>query len=373
MKKFIFPVVVVAALLLGAVAAPAAAAATSTEPTRHPGATNSIVDVPGLKVGQYQRSDDGFLTGTSVVYAPHGATAGVSVSGGAPGTRETALLKPMNRVQAVNAIVLSGGSSYGLVSAYGVMRWLREHNEGFRVGKKKGHVVPIVPGAIIFDLGRGGEFAATPTRKFGYRAIDTASGKHMTEGTVGAGTGAFSGTLKGGVGTASVVLPGGYVVGAVVVVNSVGRTTDPATCRFYAGALELGNEFALEPGKIAACGELEDADDTPDPESMNTTIAVVATNAPLDKAMATRMALMAQDGLAIAIRPIHTLYDGDTVFALATGQGEPLSPKTDTRQLTRVFVAGVNTLARAVVHAMVQAESVPGRTSYCDRYEGVCQ
>lgn len=360
--------------LVAAVSLPALAATPSSSATAKPGPTNSIVDVPGIEVGQYQRIGDGYLTGTTVVYAPNRAVAGVDVAGGAPGTRETDLLDPRNLVQHVNAIVLSGGSSYGLISAYGVMRWLREHEQGFRVGKQPGEVVPIVPGAIIFDLGRGGKFTATPTPEYGYKAIAAASGKTMRQGTVGAGTGARSGGMKGGVGTASVVLPDGYVVGAIVVVNSVGSAIDPRTCRFYAESLELGDEFHLRPGKVANCGKAAAAKKPArlEPKKMNTTIAVVATNAPMDKAMAKRMALMAQDGLAMSIRPIHTLFDGDTVFAMSTGQGEPLSVEKHPREVNRIYVAGADALARAVVQAIVHATPAAGIPSYCSTYPAVC-
>lgn len=352
-----------------------AAAGQETQEASRPGPTNSIIDVPGIEVGQYQQRKDGYLTGTTVLYAPDRAVAGVDVAGGAPGTRETDLLDPRNLVQKVDAIVLSGGSSFGLISAYGAIRWLHERGQGYQVGKQVDEVVPIVPGAIIFDLGRGGKFTATPTPEFGYKAISTANTKTVLQGTVGAGTGAFSGGMKGGVGTASVVLPGGYVVGAIVILNSVGSTVDPRTCRFYAENLELGDEFHLRQGKVAHCDHASDAeqDTRPDSKRMNTTIAVVATNAPLDKAMAKRMALMAQDGLAMSIRPIHTLYDGDTVFAMSTGQDDPLSVETHNRELNRIFVAGADTLARAVVQAMIHATSAGGARSYCDTYPSVCQ
>lgn len=374
MHRLCFAPGILVALILGCASAFAAGPRAP-----RPGPTNTIVDVPGIEIGQYQRIGDGFLTGTTVVYAPGRAVAGVDVAGGAPGTRETDLLEPDELVQRVNAIVLSGGSSYGLISAYGVMEWLREHRQGFRVGRDTSEVVPIVPGAIIFDLGRGGRFTATPTPEFGYRAIAAASTANVEQGTVGAGTGAFSGPLKGGVGSASVVLPNGYVVGAIVVLNSAGSTIDPRTCRFYAGGLELGDEFRLRPGKLSGCKDRYRAEEVgfpgqnPKQGRMNTTIAVVATNAPLGKAMARRMARTAQDGLAIAIRPAHTLFDGDTVFALSTGTGAPLDPETHAAELNAVFAAGTNALARAIVHAVRDATSAGTKKSYCDRYPGACE
>lgn len=341
-----------------------------------PGSTNTIVDVPGIRVGQYQQAGGGYLTGTTVVHPSQPAVAGVNVAGGAPGTRETDLLDPRNLAQRVHAVVLSGGSSYGLISAYGVMQWLRERRQGFAVGTQPDEVVPIVPGAVIFDLGRGGKFTATPSMDFGYKAMDSATDESVAQGTVGAGTGARSGTLKGGLGTASVVLPSGYTVGALVAVNSLGNTVDPATGRFHVEDMGIGDEFGLR-------GNVEHTSNGPAPEQpqgfpeqaqkrMNTTIAAVATDAPLTKAMANRLALRAQDGLAMAIRPVHTLYDGDTVFALSTGDEEPLSPETDSEALTRVFSAGADTLARAVVHAIRHAESAGELTAYSAAYPDAC-
>lgn len=370
-----FVTCLIAGIALGAAGAAAAQAPAAPKP----GPTNSIVDVPGLEVGQYQQTTDGFLTGTTVVYAPNRAVAGVDVAGGAPGTRETDLLDPMNLVQHVNAIVLSGGSSYGLISAYGVMQWLREHQQGFRVGKEASDVVPIVPGAIIFDLNRGGRFTAVPTPEFGYKAISAAATEPPKQGTVGAGTGAFSGPVKGGVGSASVVLPNGYIVGAIVILNSAGSTFDPRNCEFYAANLQMGDEFHLRPGPVAGCKDEATRRGRGFPAQdakrgrMNTTIAIVATNAPLNKAMAKRMALMAQDGLAMSIRPAHTLFDGDTVFSMSTGAGPALDPEKNPMELNAVFVAGADTLARAVVHAVRNASSAGARKSYCDTYPKACQ
>lgn len=342
------------------------------------GPTNSIIDVYGIRVGQHEQIGAGYLTGTTVVHAPNQATAGVNVAGGAPGTRETNLLDPKNLCQRIHAIVLSGGSSYGLQSAYGVMQWLRERNEGFLVGSEPDEVVPIVPGAVIFDLGRGGQFTATPTAEFGYKAIANASAETVRQGTVGAGTGAQSGTLKGGVGTASMVLPGGHVVGALVVLNSFGNTINPATGRFYVEDMEIDGEFRLREDRgtqpsTAPAAPVKHGFPAQSQRKMNTTIAVVATNAPLSKAMAERMALRAQDGLAMAIRPVHTLYDGDTVFALSTSREAPLSAESDSETLSQVFCAAADTLARAVVHAVRRAESVEGMQSYRDTYPSACK
>lgn len=354
-----------ASLLATALAAPVSAAANGDS-----GALNAITDVPGVKVGQYERRDGSYLTGTTVVHTPGRAVAGVNVSGGAPGTRETDLLDPRNRVQRVDAVVLTGGSAYGLVSASGVMQWLEEHEQGFPVGPGPGDVVPIVPAAVIFDLGRGGRFTARPTAEFGYRAIASADNGAVQQGVIGAGTGAVSGGLKGGVGTASITLDNGVVVGALVVVNSAGSAVNPETCTFYAAHLEVGNEFGgLRAPKQCGGGGASKSS----PEKMNTTIAVVATNAPLDKAQASKMAGVAHDGLARAISPVHTLYDGDSVFALSTGGGPPWEVSEHVADLNAVYTAAANTLSRAIVHAMLQAETVGRYESYCDAYPSACR
>lgn len=344
-------------------------------PEPQPGPNNAITDVPGIRVGQFERDGHGYLTGTTVVHAPARAVGGVDVRGGAPGTRETDLLDPRNLVQQADAITLTGGSAYGLNSAAGVMRWLEEHNQGFQVD---GGVVPIVPGAVIYDLGRGGDFGARPSAGFGYRAIDDAKGGPVAQGNVGAGTGAISGGLKGGVGTASVVLDNGLVVGAIVVVNSAGSAVNPDTCTFYAEYLEVGNEFGgLRAPSSEQCASSDGRSSPATPRSTNTTIAVVATNAPLDKEEAQKMAGVAHDGLARAISPMHTLYDGDSVFALSTGVGVQagvpgLPGALAAGDLNKVYSGAADTLSRAVVHAMLAAKSAAGTPSYCDKYPNAC-
>jgi L-aminopeptidase/D-esterase-like protein len=318
---------------------------------------NAITDVPGIRVGQVQQTEAPYLTGTTVVYAPGTAVAGVDVRGGAPGTRETDLLDPVNSSPGVNAVVLTGGSAYGLDTAGGVMAWLEERAEGVRVGPQPGDVVPIVPTAVMFDLGRGGDFRARPDAGWGRRAIEAATDGPVAEGNAGAGAGARAGRLKGGTGTASVRLADGTTVGALVVVNAVGSAVDSAG-RLLGERSGLDGEFAglttpVEPPPPAPPGPLP---------GMNTVIAVLATDAPLDKAAATRMAMVAHDGLARALDPIHTLLDGDTVFALSTA--EPTTRRwtvTDPAHLLpleQVFAAGARTLSRAVVRAMLAAETV---------------
>ncbi|HEU4948938.1 MAG TPA: P1 family peptidase [Kribbella sp.] len=336
-----------------------------------PGPHNAITDVPGILVGQVQRTDAPYLTGTTVLHLPGTAVAGADARGGAPGTRETDLLDPVNSNPGVNAIVLTGGSAYGLDAATGVMAWLEEQGQGVRVGPGTHEVVPIVSSAVLFDLGRGGAFQARPTHTWGREAIESAHDGPVAEGNVGAGAGARTGRLKGGLGTASVRFPDGTTVGALVVVNAVGSTVDSAG-RLLGKRLGLGDEFdglttPVEPVPPAPPGPLP---------GMNTVIAAVATDVPLDKAAAKRMAMIAHDGIARAIDPVHTLLDGDTVFALSTAPaGPPRLTVTDPAALVRletVFAAGARTLSRAIVRAVLAAESVTtpsGRLlSYRDAY-----
>ena len=317
---------------------------------QRPGPTNTLTDVPGLSVGHETREGDGYRTGTTVVVALEGATASVDVQGGAPGTRETDLLEPGGLVTQVHAVFLSGGSAYGLDVAGGVMRWLEEQGVGFPVG---GGVVPIVPGAILFDLGRGGDFSKRPDASFGYAAAAAAHEGPVEMGRVGAGTGA-----RYGLGSASVVLPNGYTVGALVGLNPAGSPVDPATCLPYGAGLELDGEFGLGPSP-EECAE----DEGEGGEAFNTTIAVVATDAPLDQTQAQRMARVANSGLARSIRPIHGLSDGDAVFALATTTPAPL----ELGDLQALYEAAADALGRAVVRALL-AEG-----SYCERYPGTCR
>ncbi|GAA5533038.1 P1 family peptidase [Deinococcus aluminii] len=331
-----------------------------------PGPLNAITDVPGVKVGQYE--DPAILSGTTVVLVEQGAVGGVDVRGSAPGTRETDLLNPMNLVEKVQAIMLSGGSAYGLAAADGVMRFLEEKGLGYPVGE--GRVVPIVPAAILFDLGRGGDWKKRPTADFGYRAAQAARGGPVAQGNVGAGTGAYAGAVKGGVGTASVVLDGGVVVGAIVAVNPAGSVYDPQTGDLYGRSFGIGKEFGnlkAPTGVLPASGLNTYALNAQ--VGHNTTIGVVATNARLTKAQAQKIAQMTHDGLARAIRPVHTMFDGDTVFALGTGEVEV----KDVGQLSAIGAAAADVMTRAIVHAILNAKTVGTQQSYCDKFPTACR
>ncbi|HRW18174.1 MAG TPA: P1 family peptidase [Dermatophilaceae bacterium] len=326
-----------------------------------PGTTNTLVDVRGIRVGQATRIGDGWLTGTTVVLAPEGgAVAGVDVRGGGPGTRETDLLDPRNLVERVHAICLSGGSAFGLAAADGVMQRLYADGIGFPMGGP-GEVVPIVPGAVVYDLGRGGEFGKRPDASFGNDAYVVASAEAVQQGCVGAGTGARSGGLKGGVGSASVVLADGTTVAALVVVNAVGSCVDPLTGELYAARFGIGDEFAAvarpSAAELWAARERADAEsrETPLRHTLATTIGVIATDARLTKAQCAKVAGIGHDGLARAIRPVHTLFDGDTLFTLATGEREgAVGPF----ELHRLLDAAGDVVTRAVGHAMLAATSV---------------
>ncbi|MET8005695.1 P1 family peptidase [Nonomuraea glycinis] len=334
-----------------------------------PGPHNAITDVPGIKVGQVQSARAPYLTGTTVIYTPTMSVTGVDQSGGAPATKETDLLDPLNSNPGVNAVMLGGSSMYGLSATDGIIRWLEERGEGVRVGSG---VAPIVPAADIYDLGRGGDFKARTTPEWGYLAAQAAKEGPVRQGVVGGGTGARAGGLKGGVGTASMVLSDGTMVGAIVVVNSAGSPVDPRDCSLFAARYEVAGEFrGLETPKAKECRQEAKAD----APSLNTTIAVVATNAPLEKAAAARMAGNTQDGLARAISPIHTLGDGDTIFGMSTGTGTPLrvNNPADSRRLNEIFNAATDTLTRATGHAMLNATSAGTTLSYCDRYPSACK
>ncbi|MFF7881723.1 P1 family peptidase [Streptomyces sp. NPDC020794] len=334
---------------------------------------DALTDVAGLRVGHATRTGDGWLTGSTVVLAPAGgAIAAVDVRGGGPGTKETDALDPRNLVQKVEAVVLTGGSAYGLDSASGVMAWLEERGRGVRVGPDPAHVVPVVPAACVFDLGRGGDFRARPDAAMGRAAVEAADasgpGAPVPEGCVGAGTGATVGRIKGGVGTASAVLDSGITVAALVVANAAGSAVDPETGVLY-GELLRDGRTAYPSAEVheAARQRLAEAAAKNAPPPLNTTLAVVATDADLTRAQAHKLAGTAHDGIARAVRPVHLLNDGDTVFALATG-ARPLNPDNPLA-LNEILAAGADLVTRAIVRAVRAADPVDGLGGVWPSYE----
>ncbi|MEV5161182.1 P1 family peptidase [Streptomyces sp. NPDC053728] len=363
----------------------------TTEAPPAPGPLDALTDVAGLRVGHASVPGEGALSGTTVVLAPEGgAVAAVDVRGGGPGTRETDALDPRNLVQRIDAVVLTGGSAYGLDAASGVMAWLEEQGRGVRVGPDPSQVVPVVPAACLFDLGRGGDWRARPDAATGRAAVAAAAasgqGARVPEGTVGAGTGAVAGRLKGGVGTASVRLASGTTVAALAVVNAAGSVVDPRTGVLYgeygAGEPPVPPEPAAHEAALRRLAEIRRAQEAAAEKSrteedgargsgvFNTTIAVVATDASLTRAQAQKLAGTAHDGLARAVRPVHLLTDGDTVFALSTDR-HPLPPEP-VAALNGILAAGADALARAVVKAARAARGAggPGGTfpSYSELY-----
>ncbi|MEU7469424.1 P1 family peptidase [Streptomyces sp. NPDC044984] len=338
---------------------------------------DALTDVAGVRVGHATRAGGGWLTGTTVVLAPEGgAVAAVDVRGGGPGTKETDALDPRNLVRTVEAVVLTGGSAYGLDAASGVMAWLEERGRGVRVGPDPAHVVPVVPAACVFDLGRGGDFRARPDAATGRAAVEAAAasgpGAPVPQGCVGAGTGAVVGQVKGGVGTASAVLDSGITVAALVVANAAGSAVDPETGVLY-GELFRGRVRYPEPEVHgAALRRLAEVAGRNAAPPLNTTLAVVATDAVLSKAQAQKLAGTAHDGIARAVRPVHLLSDGDTVFALATG-ARPLDA-ADPLALNEILAAGADLVTRAIVRAVRAAGPVDGPggswPSYGELYGG---
>ena len=315
------------------------------------GARNLITDVPGLLVGQAH--DEALRSGVTVLLGEVPFVGAVSVMGGAPGTRETDLLAPDRLVQAVDAFVLSGGSAFGLDACSGTADALRAMGRGFAVGDQR---VPIVPGAILFDLLNGGDKAWTrnPYADLGLRAL-AAAGRDFALGTAGAGFGAMTGRWKGGLGSASAVLDSGITVGALVAVNALGSVTVGDGAQFWAAPWEMAAEF----GGLGMARAAPPSDD-PEPRKRlgeATTIAIVATDARLTKAEAHRMAVAAHDGMARAIVPSHTLLDGDLVFAAATGQREMAEPLRD---LFQIGHAAASCLARAIARGVYEAQAMEG-------------
>jgi putative pantetheine hydrolase len=344
-----------------------------------------LSDVPGIRVGHATRIGNGWLSGVTVVLPPPGTTGAVDVRGGGPGTHETDALDPTTLVATVDAVTLTGGSAFGLASAHGVQRWCAENDRGFAAGPASAPAsirVPIVPAAAVFDLARGGDLTARPGPDLGHEAAVAAAfgSSSVARGNVGAGTGALmaASSLKGGIGTASIQLPGGVVVGALVVVNALGSPLDPVT-----GSL-LGTGF-VPPGlprptspvpaehaaRLAALAQARPGIEPPGPA--NTTLAVVATNAALDPARARRTATAAHDGIARGLAPAHTLFDGDTVFALATGEID-----VDLSSVVAVQAAAADAVLLAILDAVLTTTALPPdprrptvAPSYRDAYPSV--
>ncbi len=329
-----------------------------------PGPRNLITDVDGILVGNAE--DEDAVTGATVVLPERPAVASGDVRGGSPGTRETDLLDPAATVETVHAIALSGGSAFGLATADGVMAWLVARGRGFNVA---GAVVPLVPGAILFDLNNNGDKnwgELPPYRRLGLEACDRA-GKDFALGSAGAGLGARAGNLKGGLGSASAVDDAGLQVGALIAVNSRGYVTMEGQKQFWAWPFEQDGEFGDLPppqARVPLEVSVDRGAEASGTVRGHTTIGVVATNARLSKAEARRVAIMAQDGLARAIRPIHTSFDGDALFLLATGTVElagirPLA-------LSRLGSIAADCVARATARGVYEARSVGGMTSWRD-------
>jgi L-aminopeptidase/D-esterase-like protein len=318
-------------------------------------ANHSLTAVDGIKVGHVTLSER--PTGCTVVLAEAGAIAGVDVRGAAPGTRETDLLSPINSVEKVHAIVLAGGSAFGLDAASGVVRWLDEHQIGFDVGVAR---VPIVPAAILFDL-RVGDPRIRPTADCGYRAAGLASTQAVEEGSIGAGAGATVGhargpdhAMKSGIGSAAITMNDGLVVAALAAVNPYGDVIDPANGQVIAGARTDDGRSLADVRTLIRQGA---ASGRP---GENTTLVVVATNARLTKTQASKVAQMAHDGIARAVWPVHTPVDGDTAFALATGT---LAQPVD---LLRVGALAADVTADAILRAVRNARGLPGLPSVSD-------
>ncbi|WP_103501876.1 MULTISPECIES: P1 family peptidase [Streptomyces] len=333
---------------------------------------DALTDVSGLLVGHAERVGDGALTGVTVVLAPAGGVmAAVDVRGGGPGTRETDALDPRNLVGRADAVVLAGGSAFGLAAADGVMAWLEERHRGFRVGPDPAQVVPVVPSAVLFDLGRGGDWSARPDQLLGRAAVEAASAE-VPVGNRGAGAGAVAGGLKGGVGTASVRLSSGATVAALAAVNAAGSVFDPETGSLY-GDPSWSPPARVRAGAARRLAEAQRESGRRAPQSLspplNTTLAVVATDAVLTHGQTQKLAGTAHDGLARAVRPVHLLTDGDTVFSLATGERELPTGEMPALAVNEVLAAGAEVLTRAVVSAVLSAESCdsPGGVFPCYR------
>jgi len=327
-----------------------------------PGPRNLITDVPGIKVGVAH--DTRVRTGVTVILPDQAAVVASDVRGGGPATRETDATEPQNLVHAFDAVVLSGGSVYGLATADGVVAWLGSQDRGFTFAPMKGVPrSPVVPAAALYDLADGGDKAwglDAPYKALGIEAVKSASDRFPL-GTVGAGYGAMAGAIKGGLGSASIVSAEGFTVGAIVAVNCAGSVTAPGSKEFWAGPYEIGKEFGgLGTAHLKAVPE--DWGSRRAEPRKNTTIAVVATDARLTTDEAKRVAMMAQDGIAVAVRPAHTPFDGDVVFAMSTGKLE-LPDANRAFAVARIGALAADTLARAIARGVYEATAYPGATT----------
>jgi L-aminopeptidase/D-esterase-like protein len=323
------------------------------------GSKNLITDVDGISVGNAENTV--LCSGTTIVLPDDPAVMAVDVRGGGPGTRDTDALDPSTLVEEYHGIVLSGGSVFGLAAADGVTAWLSEHGIGLPMGPK---ALPVVPAAILFDLTNGGDKEWGDTNPYVAlgRAACENTGKTFALGNVGAGAGATAGSLKGGLGSASLVDDAGYQVGAIVASNPMGEVLIPGTDVFWAWAFEHGDEFGGKVPKAKPESPLSLSIPEMPPATTNTTIGVVAVNAALTKSQAQRIAMIAQDGLARAIRPAHTPYDGDTIFVIATGK-KPLA-EPHPLMLARLGTMAADCVARSIARGVFEAASIPGYPSY---------
>ncbi len=325
-----------------------------------PGPRNLITDVPGIRIGNAEQT--GHLTGVTIVLPDRPEVAAVDVRGGGPGTRETDALQPSALIQRIDAIALSGGSAFGLEAASGVASWLAVRGRGFQVGAAR---IPIVPAAILFDLldGAPKEWGQLPPYRGLAMAACDAAGEDFELGNAGAGMGATAGALKGGLGSVSAQGDDGLMVGALAAANPVGSVVMPGQSTLWAWMLEQNDELG---GQKPPDGPVSPDPDLPDMlrAAANTTLVVVAVGQPLTRAQAQRVAIMAQDGIARAVRPAHTPYDGDTVFVLSTGDGYPTGPA----ELARIGALAADCTARAIARGVYEAEPAAGHPSWRSKY-----
>jgi L-aminopeptidase/D-esterase-like protein len=357
----------IAGLIIGMAILSSSPAARAADPA--PGPNNAITDVPGIRVGHYTNGTTGATVVLGETTTGGGVGGSVTQRGGAPGTRETDLLRPENMVTIVNAVVLSGGGPYGLAVASGVMACLEARATGFGVGG--GNVVPIVPAAVFMEPACGSGAPARPDFSAGMTACQAAATGPVAQGNVGAGAGAAAGGIKGGIGTASIVLPNGVIVGALVAVNSLGWAHDAVGLLYDNDAVGLGEFDELRRGFTGK---------TPKPALPAAaafpgrgTLAVVATNVTLTKAQAIKIAEMADDGLARAIRPVHTPFDADTLFTLGTGRITLASLGDPALVQNQIGAAAADVVARAVRHALIEADSTACFKNYCDTFATACR